>query len=190
VAATGYEFGFDPHYAEDSGKIGANATYTPILNAYDAELIAPPETHQSGVVTPNFDDASNANQGVGSDISSLLNRMDDALDKRLAVGEWIRDHPSQAPHLTPEQVSQILTKVTFSLDQPVVAGEVAAGMEASHTLTCAHVAAAMRVCKYQATDVAKAMGSFVNDPQNKQQVLDEIEFSFECAGVDKVFAHQ
>jgi hypothetical protein len=188
---------FVPYYAEDAGKLGANPSYKPFINVYvdagddvpveeSAPAMNSPEpadpTLQTAVVLPN-----SVASRVEDAISSLLYQLDDTLEKRLAVARWIRDHPTEAAHIKPGQVAQILEKVTFSLDQAAVAGDLAASMERANMLTCAHVAAAMRVCKYQATDIAKAM-PFVNDPQNKQQVLDEIELKFERDSVENVFA--
>ena len=113
--------------------------------------------------------------------------MGDSYDKRRTLGEWVRDHPAEAARFTPDQVEQILSVVSFSLDQPAVAGEIAAGMEASNSLTCAHVVAAMRVCRYQSSDVAKTMVPFVKDPQNKQAVLEQVEFTYERDAVEKCF---
>jgi len=89
--------------------------------------------------------------------------------------------------LTPDDVSSILSKVTFSLDQASVAGEIAAGFERSENMTCAHIVSAMRACKYSATDVAKAMAPHASDPQNKMAVLDMLDYSFEKDDVAKFF---
>ena len=112
--------------------------------------------------------------------------MDDSYDKRLAVGEWARRNPRDAAALSPSDVEHIMSAVSFSLDQPAVAGEIAAAMGRSF-LTCAHVVAAMRVAKYQQVDVAKTMVPVVADPQNQEIVLNEIDFDFEKSGVAAKF---
>mmetsp|Transcript_27643 Transcript_27643/g.79794 ORF Transcript_27643/g.79794 Transcript_27643/m.79794 type:complete len:682 (-) Transcript_27643:40-2085(-) len=192
MPATGIGFVTTTDYSEDRGRLGPEPRYQPVVNTFDNTTLlssdgtdppspsAPAAQHAATTITFSEEQS---NGGV----TSLLSSLDDAYDKRKAVGEWIRDHPDGALKLTPDDVSSILSKVTFSLDQASVAGEIAAGFERSGNLTCAHIVSAMRTCKYSMSDVAKAMAPFANDPQNKGAVLDQLDYSFEKGDVAKYF---
>lgn len=195
-------------FSEDKGRLGPAPSYQPVINAFDASTLHPsspgistgtttfatpsaqPIKLLSELGTTDLSSTSNnngMNQEVGVGISSLLLSVENAYDKRKAVGEFVRDHPARAAKLSPDEVAQILSKVTFSLDQPSVAGELAAVFERSGGMSCAHIVAAMRTCKYSMTDVAKAMAPYANDPQNKDAVLDQLDYSFERDDVAKYF---
>lgn len=126
-------------------------------------------------------------QGQDSSFDQFLSSVEGSYDKRQAVGRYVRNHPEKASQLTPDQVAQILSKVDFSLEQASVAREIAAGFERSNGFTCDHITSALGVCKYAVTDVAKALAPYANDPQNKDKVLDLIDFSFEKGDVAKFF---
>mmetsp|Transcript_16451 Transcript_16451/g.25113 ORF Transcript_16451/g.25113 Transcript_16451/m.25113 type:complete len:123 (-) Transcript_16451:162-530(-) len=121
--------------------------------------------------------------------------MDDASDKRLTVGLWVKENHVSASTLTPLDIANILAKVTFSFEQGSVAKELAAGMnnaaassglQDQKKLTCDHILAAVYACPYAKADVAKAMASFVADPENKDEVLETL-YSFERTSVERYF---
>ena len=118
-------------------------------------------------------------------LSSLLRALNASPDTRLTVGQWVRDYPQETQGLSPHEVGQILSRVNFALEQPSVAGELTAGMLAS--LTCAHVGAAVRACPHQAAEVARVMAPAVQDPEQKEDVLALIEYSFERQSVAHCF---
>ena len=176
VPAYTYESGVETNTIEDAGAVGENPHFQPLVNTFESlsyEDTTPPSTE--GTV------------GEAKSIDLLLKDMEDSFDRRQTVSKWMRDHPLEASLLTPKQVKDILSAVPFSLDQPSVAAEIAVGIGNKHNLTCEHVLGAVEVCTYQQVDVAKAMAPFVNDPQNKQSVLNQIEFSFEREAVSKCF---
>lgn len=199
MPASGIGFVNTTQYSEDRGRLGPEQRYQPVVNAFDDFAIASSASNSTSpapsapavpitpTTAPDNTAFSSQEQAAGGGISSLLSSLDDAYDKRKAVGEWIRDHPYSASKLTPDEVSSILSKVTFSLDQASVAGEIAAAFERSENLKCAHIVSAMRTCKYSATDVAKAMAPYASDPQNKEAVLDMLDYSFEKDDVAKFF---
>lgn len=205
MPASGIGFVNTTHYAEDRGRLGPEPRYQPVVNTFDNFAVASTAAGTLTSPAPSAPAAPTAaaaaataglgtttflpseEQAPGGGMSSLLTSLDDAYDKRKVVGEWIRDHPESASKLTPEEISSILLKVTFSLDQASVAGEIAAGFERSENLTCAHIVSAMRTCKYSATEVAKAMAPYASDPQNKEAVLNMLDYSFEQDDVAKFF---
>ena len=181
MPASGIGFVTTTDYSEDRGRLGPEPRYQPVVNTFDPPSPSAPAAYSTANTV-----ALPGEQPSGG-ISSLFLSLDDSYDKRKAVGEWVRDNPESALKLTPDDVSSILSKVTFSLDQASVAGEIAAGFERSGNLTCAHIASAMRTCKYSSSDVATAMAPFASDPQNKGAVLDLLDYSFEKDDVAKYF---
>jgi hypothetical protein len=113
----------------------------------------------------------------------------DSHDQVRAVKNWMQANPTDAAALTPEDTAKVLSKVTFSLNQASVAKELAVGIGGSSAgqLTCAHVAAAMKECSLQKKDVAECMVPHVNDPHNKDAVLNGMEFFSERDAVAKCF---
>lgn len=190
-------------FSEDKAHLGPAPSYQPVINVFgtsdNIQSSSPGTTETqptSNLSSPFFDggpnekssnDGMNHGQESTAGIATLLSSLENAYDKRKVVGEFVRDHPAQAAKLSPEEVAQILSKVTFSLDQASVAGEIAAGFERSGTMTCAHIVAAMRACEYSKTDVAKAMAPCASDPQNRSIVLDHLEYTFEKDDVAKYF---
>ena len=114
----------------------------------------------------------------------LLTALDTSVDKRLTVGAWIRDHPTRADHLTPEQVGLIFSKIQFALEQPSIAVELVDCLK--QNLTCAHVCAAVKSCPYQQAEVARIMAPFVQDPNHKDSILALIDRGFERAKLAEV----
>ncbi|KAL3941173.1 MAG: hypothetical protein SGBAC_004427 [Bacillariaceae sp.] len=114
-----------------------------------------------------------------SAMDSLLDKLDNEFDKRMVVGIWVREHPLQAPLLSPNDFGSILSKVTFSLDQPSVVGELLAAFEGSNNLTCQHIVTTMNTCQYQKTEVATMMAPYARDPANKEAVLSNLDYSFD-----------
>jgi hypothetical protein len=112
-------------------------------------------------------------------IDSLLKTMDMEFDKRLAVGTWVQNNPTKAQQLSPDQLYAILSKVTFSLDQPSVVNEIVVAFEGSTNLTCHHIVRSMYACPYKKTEVASIMAPPASDPQNKDMVLSDFDYSFD-----------
>jgi hypothetical protein len=112
-------------------------------------------------------------------IDSLLKTMDMEFDKRLAVGTWVINNPTKVQQLSPDQLYVILSKVTFSLDQPSVVNELVAAFEGSTNLTCHHIVRSMQACPYQKTEIALIMAPYASDPQNKDTVLNDLDYSFD-----------
>jgi hypothetical protein len=111
----------------------------------------------------------------------------DSHNQATALKKWMQENPTDAAALTPADTANVLSKVTFSLNQASVAKELAVGIGGTGQLTCAHVVAAMKECSLQKKDVAECMAPHVNDPHNKNAVLNEIEFLSERNAVDKGF---
>ena len=200
--------------AEDGGSIvpalvitggsDMNAFYQPVVNTFSsmpesknnfpAEISSAAGTSTFPSMSENLEGSDSTNihqdpsvQGQDSSFDQFLSSVEGSYDKRQAVGRYVRNHPEKASQLTPDQVAQILSKVDFSLEQASVAREIAAGFERSNGFTCDHITSALGVCKYAVTDVAKALAPYANDPQNKDKVLDLIDFSFEKGDVAKFF---
>lgn len=181
-----------------------NAFYQPVVNTFSsmpesknnfpAEISSAAGTSTFPSMSENLEGSDSTNihqdpsvQGQDSSFDQFLSSVEGSYDKRQAVGRYVRNNPEKASQLTPDQVAQILSKVDFSLEQASVAREIAAGFERSNGFTCDHITSALGVCKYAVTDVAKALAPYANDPQNKDKVLDLIDFSFEKGDVAKFF---
>lgn len=173
VPVNTYEGEGDNNNVGEGGKDTTN--YQPIITTFN------------GPVSPSSDPLDHGVSNEESSLVELLRAMDEGFDKRLAVGKWTRDYPSQALRLTPEDFNVILKKVTFSLDQPPVVHELVAPYEGSSILKCAHIISAMRACDYQKKEVALIMAPFVGDPQNKESVLAELEYSFDKSSISEKF---
>eukprot|EP00521_Asterionellopsis_glacialis_P013526 CAMPEP_0195292772 /NCGR_PEP_ID=MMETSP0707-20130614/10815_1 /TAXON_ID=33640 /ORGANISM="Asterionellopsis glacialis, Strain CCMP134" /LENGTH=633 /DNA_ID=CAMNT_0040353337 /DNA_START=352 /DNA_END=2253 /DNA_ORIENTATION=- len=104
------------------------------------------------------------------------------------VQSWISEHPDKAAALRPEDVADVLSKVSFSLQKTSIAKVLASGMHNTNSLTCAHVVAAMDACRFDKTEVAKSMAPYVNDPHKKDDVLNALDLSFERTSVSMCFA--
>ena len=67
------------------------------------------------------------NAGVGSNkhesLKQLLQNMDRSIAVRHTIGEWAKQNSTTVQSLTPTDWETILGKVTFSLDQTAVIGE-------------------------------------------------------------------
>jgi hypothetical protein len=100
----------------------------------------------------------------------------DSHNQATAVKKWTQENPTEAAALTPGDTAKVLSKVTFSLNQAPVAKELAVGIGRTGQLTCAHVVAAMKECSLHKKDVAYYMVPHVNDPQNKDTVLNLFDF--------------
>ena len=181
-----------------------NAFYQPVVNTFSStpenknnfppEISSAAGTSTFPSMSENLEGSDSTNihqdpsvQGQDSSFDQFLSSVEGSYDKRQAVGRYVRNNPEKASQLTPDQVAQILSKVDFSLEQASVAREIAAGFERSNGFTCDHITSALGVCKYAVTDVAKALAPYANDPQNKDKVLDLIDFSFEKGDVAKFF---
>jgi hypothetical protein len=170
--------------SDDTGAVGgSNPTYIPMVHAFTMDSAS----HSTATATPLPVATAEAEVDTAGQLDALLASLDHSFDRRLTVGEWVRDNPLAASQLTPSEVGQILAKVTFTLDQASVASEIAAGMESTTTLTCQHVKEAMLACPYAKAEVAKSMVATVQDPENKDIVLDLIDYSFERDDVQREF---
>mmetsp|Transcript_6314 Transcript_6314/g.24587 ORF Transcript_6314/g.24587 Transcript_6314/m.24587 type:complete len:724 (-) Transcript_6314:173-2344(-) len=104
----------------------------------------------------------------------LLNDMSMG-DTRRAVADWVLHHPGEAAALGPDEVAMVLRNVSFSLEQPSIARELAAALSQANptNLTTSHVVAAMHACSFAKADVAIAMvSSGLADPENIEVILD------------------
>lgn len=165
---------------DDTGAVGgSNPSYIPMVHAVTIESTA------SSSPLPVV--AAEAEVDTTGQLDALVESLNHSFDRRLTVGEWVRDNPLAASQLSPNQVGQILSKVTFSLDQASVASEIATGLESTASLTCEHVKEAMLACPYAKAEVAKTMATTVRDPENKNIVLDLIDYSFEREDVSRAF---
>lgn len=165
----------DNYYAGSGGQ--DSMTYQPMITTFDGPLDSP-QTQDTEVLVQETPSGM---------VDALLESMDIELDKRLAVGQWIRDHPSQAQLLSPHDFGAILDKVTFSLDQPSVVGELLSAFEESNKLTCQHIVSAMDACQYQKSEVASMMAPYASDPNNKEMVLEKLDYSFDKNSVSAKF---
>ena len=164
-------------HGEDAGALGEPPTFQPIVNTFSHAIVQnnTPAASAGEIGESKLPSTTTRKKSL----EKLLVDMDMSFDKRLTVGEWCRDHRQEAIELKPADLETILGKVTFSLDQPAVVGELAAAFEGTGKLTCSHVAAAMNACPYQKADVAKLMAPHVRDPENKERVLNLIDFDYE-----------
>jgi hypothetical protein len=170
---------YDPQ--EDTGSVGTNPPYVPYIHAVNMSTTAAVLPAKPVIAIEHV-----ANSG--GRVASLLDSLYQSFDRRLTVGEWVRDNPGAAAQLSPDQVGQILSKISFSMEQASVASEIATGMENTASLTCQHIRSAMQACPYAMAEVAKALAPTVRDPENKATVLELVEYSFERETVSKAFA--
>jgi len=103
------------------------------------------------------------------------------------VEQWMQDYPAEAAALTPDDVTKVISNVSFLLQKTTVAEKLGVGIGHTGNLTCAHVVAAIRACSLQKEELVKSMAPLVNDPHNKDTVLNEFHFSFERDHVAKHF---
>lgn len=167
-----------------SGGGQESMIYQPIVTTFDGPM-AKQEQGEISMVwaeqSPSFGATAT------SAIDTLLETMDNEQDKRLAVGQWVRNHPVRAQLLSPDDFHSILTKVTFSLEQASVVGELVAAFEGSNNLTCQHIVLTMSACEYQKTEVASIMAPYASDPHNKESVLQELDYSFDKNSISGKF---
>lgn len=176
IPGTGVTIFSSPPVVDDavSQPVSSFASLEPSHDFASDNTIAPPSTTTATASSPPLDD--------------LLNSLERSYDARETVGKWIRDHPGAVPNFTPQNMGDVLKKVTFSLDQTSVVGELmAAWGRSGGKLTCAHVVEVMQACPYQKKEVAELMVPSVGDPQNKDAVLNELDFSFYKESVEKLF---
>jgi hypothetical protein len=167
---------------DDNHYVGGDdgMTFQPIVTAFEGPL----EWNMQGTSSTLI------GRYCESSIMELLQRMDEELDKRMAVGNWIYSHPQQARHLSPDDFYAILSKVTFSLDQPPVVRELVAAFEGCDNLICQHIVSSMNACPYQKAEVAMIMAPFVSDSQNQNAVLCNIDYSLDKNLVTEKFPSQ
>jgi hypothetical protein len=161
---------------EDAGALSEPPLFQPIVNTFSNPIVQNTPAPSAGETGESKLPSTTTSK---KSLDKLLEDMDMSFDKRRTVGEWCRDHSQEVIELKPTDLSTILGKVTFSLDQPAVVGEFAAAFEGTGKLTCSHVVAAMNACPYQKAEVAKLMAVHVRDPENKESVLSLIDFEYE-----------
>ena len=99
----------------------------------------------------------------------------------------MRENPSLASTFSPEDMALALTAVSFSLDQPLAAKKISAGVaKAGGKITCDHVVRALGVCDGSARlEVARGMAPFVSDLENEETILGLFESLYEREQVDR-----
>jgi hypothetical protein len=117
----------------------------------------------------------------------LLERMAMEYDARITVDKWIKEYPTVASNLTPQEFAGVLKKVLFSLEQAAVARELTNGMS-KDVFTTKHITAAMEACPYSKLDIVRVMAPYVRDPENKEDILSSL-YSFERSDASKLFAN-
>lgn len=134
-----------------------------------------------------------SNPPVGSatsgllDLEELLLAMEDSPDNRAIVHNWVRCHPDKAHQLLPQHVAAIVSRVTFSLDRMEILKELVTALNMQNALTCEHILVVMDVCPFEKAEVARLMAPSANDPENKERVLNQIEWQLEREAVDRLF---
>lgn len=185
----------------EDGGVTVVAVQTGRINAYDASedadnvdgslLNYDPMVHTFSDASPYvpivFADTLESTDHAALD--ELLKEMEDSFEKQRTVGKWVQKYPTQTRSLTPDDFGRILDKVTFSLDKNAVVSELVAAFEGTGKLTCAHILATMESCPYQKTDVAKLMAPHVSNPENKNGVLEKIDFLYEREEVSTKFVN-
>jgi hypothetical protein len=107
-------------------------------------------------------------------------------DARSTVLDWARQHPGGGASVTPQDVGRVIQSVPMSLDQAVVALELARYLGRPH-LTCAHIAAACAASAFFRAEVAGAMGPYAGDPGNREIVLAQLP-SYDRENLSRAFA--
>lgn len=170
---------------EDAGSEVQAYNYTPSVMVFPTSSI-----HTNGGINIGYEGES-TNEGLTESVDSsvsyevLLSSLSTEYDSRLAVDRWIKQYPSAAASLSSEHFAGALSKVLFSLEQPVVARELMSGL-APGVLTTEYIVKAMEACPYNKTEIAIAMAPNASDPENKDAVLDQI-YSYERPNVTKMF---
>eukprot|EP00978_Attheya_sp_CCMP212_P024776 scaffold78489_cov58-Attheya_sp.AAC.1 len=103
------------------------------------------------------------------------------------VEQWMQEYPAETAALTPNDVTKVISNVSFLLQKTTVAETMGVGIGHTGNLTCAHVVAAIRACSLQKEELVKSTAPLVNDPHNKDTVFNEFDFSFERDEVAKHF---
>lgn len=170
---------------EDKGSGAQSYVYTPSV------MVFPTHTNNDGGTMNISYEEENTKTDVQESVNSrgaydaLLSSMSTDYDSRLAVDKWIKKYPSSASSLSSEQFAKALTKVLFSLEQPVVARELMSGL-APGVLTTEYIVKAMKACPYNKTEIAIVMAPNASDPENKNVVLDQV-YSYERPNISKMF---
>ena len=104
-----------------------------------------------------------------------------------AISEWMGENSSLASTFSPEDMAQELSAVSFSLDQPLAARAISAGVvKAGGKILCDHVVGALGACDRSARlEVARGMAPFVSDLEYEETILSLFESSFEREQVDR-----
>jgi hypothetical protein len=123
---------------EDAAMVGAVIPFAPVVNTFQSLPKQPVKSSKPGAAAKRGSSSGHKNK-----FRKLVKNMDDSLDKGLAVGNWIKKNSREASCLSPAEVQEVIEHVSFSLEQPSVAAELAAGFENTNNLTCDHVVKAM-----------------------------------------------
>lgn len=183
----------------EDGGVTVVAEHTGTINAYEANedannvdgtlLSYAPVVHTFSGASPYVPIvfADTVESRSDKTLGELLKEMEDSFEKQRVVGKWVQNNPAQAQNLSPDDFGRILDQVTFSLDKNAVVSELVTAFEATKKLTCGHIVATMESCPFQKADVAKLMAPHVRDPENKNLVLERIDFLFEREEVSSKF---
>jgi len=107
----------------------------------------------------------------------------DRFDRRSAIPVWLQNNKSNL--LSPEEFANALSKIPFSYDVAPAAKEIAETMGGN--LTCSHVATAMRQQMNDGSDIATTLVPLVQDPQHKELILNEVQYSYEKERISNLF---
>ena len=104
-----------------------------------------------------------------------------------AISEWIGENSLLASTLSPEDMALAFSAVTFSLDQPLAAKDISAGVDkAGGAITCDHIVRTLGVCDRSARlEVARGMAPYVSDLEHEETILGLFESSYEREQVDR-----
>lgn len=154
--------------------------------SYEPEVVVFPSYQPTETQAPSVDN-SLANADVDHDeaYNILIEKMKTEYNSREAVDKWIKEYPSAAASLTPDEFAGALKNVQFSLGQPTVARELASGI-GNGSLTTDHIIASIEACPFSKMEIVRVMAPFVSDPQNKDAVLEKL-YSFEREEASNLF---
>jgi len=107
----------------------------------------------------------------------------DRFDRRSAIAVWLQNNKSNL--LSPKEFANALSKIPFSYDVAPAAKEIAETMGGN--LTCSHVATAMRQQMNDGSDIATTLVPLVQDPQHKELILNEVQYSYEKERISNLF---
>lgn len=160
---------------------------TPVAKVVSMDYVDNAVPRPSAPPPPSAPTADEAiGRAAGESLAACLSEAG-SFGRTEAIAEWMRDNSSLASSFSPDDMALALLAVSFSLDQPLAAREIAAGVaEAGGSITCDHVVKALAVCDKSARlEVARGMATFVSDLANEETILSLFESSYEREQVDR-----